>query len=59
MFILLAMVATSFVLFSYVRSRSSHDSENKENCECGKCAPKQNEYILWESLTHNLFSVSY
>jgi hypothetical protein len=60
MMILAAMVCVSFILFSYARTRTSNNSEEKENCDA-KCGQKkvQNEYILFESLTHNLFSVNY
>jgi hypothetical protein len=60
MMILAAMVSVSFMLFSYVRTRTSGPTEEKENCDA-KCGQKkvQHEYILFESLTHNLFSVNY
>jgi len=59
MMILVALVSASFVLFSYVRTRTSQSTEDKENCE-SKCPQKkaQTEYILFESLTHNLFSIN-
>jgi hypothetical protein len=45
-------IALSLILFSYVHSGSSQDDPTGESgkCEGGKI---QNEFILWESLTHN------
>ena len=48
------VVALSFILFSYAHARAS--KEDDSNGEGGKCraGKTQTEYILWESLTHNL-----
>jgi hypothetical protein len=49
----------SLILFSYNRSKASTDEDS--NGEAGKCPQKkaQTEYILWESLTHNLLSINH
>lgn len=54
---LVLAVSVSLMLFSYVRARASHQDD--PNNECGnKCNKKvQTEYILWESITHNLLMV--
>jgi hypothetical protein len=46
------VVAVSLVLFSYARARVSREEE--PNSETGKCGKAQSEFILWQSLTHNL-----
>jgi hypothetical protein len=53
-FIGILVVALSFILFSYAHTRAS--KEDDSNGEGGKCraGKTQTEYILWESLTHNL-----
>lgn len=52
--ILALAVSVSLVFFSYTRSRSSQDEDpNCEGCKCPSGKTKT-EYILWESLTHNL-----
>jgi hypothetical protein len=58
LFILVLVASMSLILFSYSRSRVSSDEES--NGESGKCSQKkaQTEYILWESLTHNLLSLN-
>ena len=55
LFVLLLAVSVSLVLFSYVTNRNSQQSEDP-NCEGSKCpsGKTKTEYILWESLTHNL-----
>jgi hypothetical protein len=54
LFVLLLVASVSLVLFSYVRSRASNAED--PNCEGSKCpsGKTKTEYILWESLTHNL-----
>ena len=54
---LLLALSVSLMLFSYVRARASRPDD--PNNECGnKCNKKaQTEYILWESITHNLLMV--
>ena len=46
------VIALSLILFSYVHARSAQEEPNGETgkCDGGK---SQNEFILWESLTHN------
>jgi hypothetical protein len=58
--ILIVAASMSFILFSYSRSRASTD-EDANGGDSGKCPQKkaQTEYILWESLTHNLLSASH
>lgn len=56
LFLFILVAAVSVILFSY-----SHKSEqsNQGSPECsGKCEQKktQTEFILWESLSRNLFS---
>jgi hypothetical protein len=55
LFFLVLAVSVSLMLFSYVRGRSS--SAEDPNGEGSKCpsGKTRSEYILWESLTHNLF----
>lgn len=55
---LIIVVSVSFILFAYTRIRASHQEDC--NNESGKCPQKktQSEYILWESLTRNLLSIS-
>jgi hypothetical protein len=51
------VVSLSMILFSYARSRASRAEEpngEMEKCSSGKA---QTEYILWETLTHNLLNV--
>jgi hypothetical protein len=57
--ILVVAASMSLILFSYSRSRVSTDEDS--NNEAGKCPRKkaQTEYILWESLTHNLLSINH
>jgi hypothetical protein len=52
LFIGILVVAVSLVLFSYARARVS--GEEEPNSETGKCGKAQSEFILWQSLTHNL-----
>jgi len=56
-FFLILVAAISFLLFSYSRSNVAGDPES---CENGKCPRQkaQTEFILWETLTHNLLSAS-
>lgn len=53
-FIGVLVVALSVILLSYVRTKAA--KEDDSNGEGGKCraGKTQTEYILWESLTHNL-----
>ena len=54
---LILAVSVSLMLFSYVRARASKNDDPNNECgnKCGKKA--QTEYILWESITHNLLLV--
>jgi len=54
LFVLVLVIAISLGLFSYVRARSTKTED--PNCEGSKCpnGKAKSEYILWESLTHNL-----
>ncbi len=54
LFIGTLVVALSLIFFSYVHARTSRQEE--PNGETGKCESgnTQSEFILWESLTHNL-----
>jgi hypothetical protein len=56
--ILVLVASMSFILFSYSRSGPSADDD--VNGDSGKCGQKkvQTEYILWQSLTHNLLSLN-
>jgi hypothetical protein len=56
LFIGILVIAASVMLFSYARAKASREED--PNCETGKC-PSGNshtEFILWESLTHNLLN---
>jgi hypothetical protein len=51
------VVSLSMILFSYAHSRVSRAEEpngETDKCSSGKA---QTEYILWETLTHNLLTV--
>jgi hypothetical protein len=54
LFVLVLAIALSLGLFSYVRAHNSRTED--PNCEGSKCpnGKSKSEYILWESLTHNL-----
>jgi hypothetical protein len=52
LFIGVLAIAFSLILFSYARARVSREEE--PNGETGKCGKAQTEFILWQSLTHNL-----
>lgn len=53
LFIVIFVIAASFLFFSYIHVRAA--KEDNSNGEGGKCCGKtQTEYILWESLTRNL-----
>ena len=55
-FFLILVASISFLLFSYSHKNVA---TGEPNCEGGKCCQKaQTEFILWESLTHNLLSAS-
>jgi hypothetical protein len=57
-FIVAFVVAMSFLLFSYVRARST-DGKSSDPCnESGKCggSKAKSEIILLESLTRNLLT---
>jgi hypothetical protein len=56
LFVLLMVVSVSLVLFSYVRGRSAGVNDSDPNCDGSKCpsGKVRTEFILWESLTHNL-----
>jgi hypothetical protein len=55
LFIGILVVIFSLALFSYARARVSREEE--PNAETGKCGKAQSEFILWQSLTHNLLIV--
>ena len=57
LFIGVLVIAASVMLVSYVRAKASQDGN--PNSETGKCSSGkvQTEFILWESLAHNLLSV--
>ena len=54
--IVVLVTGASVLLFSYVRARNSRPEEPCN--EGGKCSggKAKTEYILWESLTHNLLA---
>lgn len=59
LFIVVLVTGASVLLFSYVRARNSRPQEPCN--EGGKCSGEhggrgKTEYILWESLTHNLLA---
>jgi flagellar basal body-associated protein FliL len=56
--VLILVASMSLLLFSYSRSQASSNDET--NGEDGKCTGKkaQTEFILWESITHNLLSLN-
>ena len=53
--VLFLVVSVSLVLFSYARTHNTAAPDDT-NCEGSKCPSGKTkaEYILWESLTHNL-----
>ncbi len=55
LFIVVLVASGSILLFSYVHARTSRTeepcNESGNHCPSGK---SKTEYILWESLTHNL-----
>jgi hypothetical protein len=56
LFILVLLVSASLALISYTRT-NAHASDNKECTDGEKCCNKkvQTEFILWESISRNLF----
>ena len=63
LFVVVLVASASFLLLSYVHSRTARTED--QNCESGKCPSGQDpsgrartEYILWESLTHNLLTAN-
>ena len=58
LFIVVLVTGASVLLFSYVRARNSRADEPCN--EGGKCpgSKAKTEYILWESLTHNLLTAN-
>lgn len=63
LFIVVVAASASLLLLSYAHARTTHTEE--QNCESGKCPSGQDpsgrartEYILWESLTHNLLTAN-
>ena len=59
LFIGILAVSLSFILLSYVRGRAARDEE--PNGEIDKCSSgkAKTQYILWESLTHNLLIINF
>lgn len=57
-FIVIAATSASLLLLSYVHARTTRTED--QNCESGKCpsGKARTEYILWESLTHNLLTAN-
>ena len=60
LFFLSLVVAISFLFFSYSRRSISSLDDKNSDCGSGKCEQKkaQTEFIIWESFTRNLLSVS-
>lgn len=58
LFIVVMAASASLLLLSYVHTRTINSEE--QNCDGSKCpsGKAQTEYILWESLTHNLLSAN-
>ena len=56
LFIGILVIAVSVMLFSYVRAKASREED--PTCETGKCPSGKShiEFMLWESLVHNLLS---
>lgn len=57
--VLVMVTSASVLLFSYVRAHNSHSEEpcNEGGKSSGDHGCKaRTEYILWESLTHNLLA---
>lgn len=56
--ILLATLAVAFglIVFSYARTRASHSGDELNSNGEGKCegSKTQSQFVLWETLTHNL-----
>jgi hypothetical protein len=58
LFLVVLMVSSALLLFSYNKSKAS-DNSTKECTDDGKCQKKgQTEYILWESISHDIFGVN-
>jgi hypothetical protein len=58
LFIVVVAASASLMLLSYVHARTANTED--QNCESGKCpsSKARTEYILWESLTHNLLTAN-
>jgi len=56
LFIVVLVASGSILLFSYVHARTSRTEEpcNENGNRCPSSGKSKTEYILWESLTHNL-----
>ncbi len=56
LFIGVLVIAVSVMLFSYVRAKTSQEED--PTCETGKCpsGKSHTEFMLWESLVHNLLN---
>ena len=57
-FVIIIAASASLLLLSYVHTRTG--STDEQNCESGKCpdGKVRTEYILWESITHNLLTAN-
>lgn len=56
LFLAVLLVSLGLLLISYNKSKASNSSDNKECTGEGCCQKKaQTEYILWESLSSDLF----
>ena len=60
LFLIILLASSGLLLFSYNKSKASNSSDNKECTDENKCSRKkvQSEYILWESLTRDLFGTN-
>ena len=58
LFIVVVAASASVLLLSYVHARTAPAEE--QNCDGGKCpsGKARTEYILWESITHNLLTAN-
>ena len=60
LFLIILITSSGLLLFSYNKSKASNSSDNKECTDDSKSCQKkvQSEYILWESLTRDLFGTN-
>ena len=58
LFLLVLLISSGLLLFSYSKSKAS-DNSAKECIDDSKCQKKgQTEYILWESISQDIFGVN-